>query len=199
MSEENVNEQAAEQEGQEGQEQDPLKNFKIEVNRKIDNTNANFDSLKQMNQDLLAAVKQGLDNQTVQQSEGEAKGERIDPIDDPEGFERQILAKAKEVSQQATQQKQREQDTLIGLMTTYPELQDTKSELALETSRQAQQYATSNLPADVVYRLATQQAVEKLGIVPSQHRTAQRNEEDGFQLGGGSHNTREPAKKKDTL
>jgi hypothetical protein len=165
---------------------DELKNLKAEMNRKLENTNAQL-------QQVLAAL------QTPKPGKSEsAPAAKVSVFEDEEAYARRIKDEAKaEVTKELREEAQRTQkyQTIVNqIYSEYPEVSDQNSPLM-----QRAQEIFKSLPEDeqasaVAMKAAVAQAASEIGVKPKSKRTS--SDDDSFSIpsGGGSNSSRRPGR-----
>lgn len=166
--------------------EDPIKNLKAEMNRKLENTNAQL-------QALLAAIN----TQNKPAAAPEVAAKKVSVFDDEDAYAARIKAEtAAEIKrefaiQQAQQTKQAQ--TINQLVADFPEL--TQQDHAL-TKRAVEIYnslSDDEKQSPIAYKAAVKEAALELDLKPKSKRQASSKENDTFALGGNTAGTKRPA------
>jgi hypothetical protein len=164
--------------------EDPIKNLKAEMNRKLENTNAQL-------QALLAAI-----NGQNKPAPAAEPSKKVSVFDDEDAYAARIKAetsaeiKAELAKQQVAQNKQAQ--VINQLVYDFPELANNDHAL---TKRAVEIY--NSLPDDeksspIAYKAAVKEAALDLDIKPKAKRKQSSKEDESFSLGGGNKGTTRP-------
>jgi hypothetical protein len=168
-----------------------LTNLKAEMNRKLDNTNAQLNA-------VLEQLKAARAPAAPQAPATAPKAFEDVVYDDPKAakelLKKELMAEFNEASSRQSQQTQKLQATVQRIFSEYPEFNDESNEV---TKRAREIYATY-APEDqgpMALEAAARSAASEYGLKPKSKRT---QNDDSFQLSGSASGAR-PAKKKDEI
>jgi uncharacterized coiled-coil protein SlyX len=174
-------------EGSVAPQQDEIKNLKAEMNRKLENTNAQLAA-------LLNELKQKSAPSAAQSSPA-----KVSVFDDEEAYARRIkeeTAREIESKLEARQAQQTKYQTVVNqLVSEYPEANDTSSELYKRAQEHYAQLDDSEKANPLALKAAVTSAAAELGMKPKSKR--QKSSDDGFTMSSSS--TGHGTKRKDDL
>ena len=182
MSEEQVNEPG--DVGSEGSDV-PADNFKAEVGRKFDNLTSKVEEQAKRNEAMLQQLAS-----MVAPQKSEPQSDDIEDLvySDPKEYARRIKEEAKsevlrevEASRQTEAQKTQ---VLSNLISTYPELSDSNSEMTKKATAIYESLSEADKKSPLAYEVVVARAASELGVVPASKRKAANA--DSFSLQGGS-------------
>lgn len=159
---------------------DEIKNLKAEVNRKLDNTNAQLNALlEQMKKSTAPAPKKP-----------EAPQKKVSVYEDEDAFAENIRKETKkeilEEIGKANQMNARQQSTIASLVKDFPELNDGDSELTKKAVEIFNSMGDDEKSSPVAYRAAVKEAALELDLKPKGKRRASEDSgDDSFTLGNG--------------
>lgn len=161
---------------------DPIKNLKAEMNRKLENTNAQL-------QALLTAI-----NQQNKPAASEPV-KKVSVFEDEDAYAARIKAetaaeiKAELARQQAQQAKQAQ--TINNLVMDFPELSQLDHPLTKRAVEIFESLPEDEKQSSLAYKAAVKEAALELDVKPKSKRAAKK-EDDSFSLGGGSSAGKRP-------
>lgn len=189
MSDENVN-----QGGDNSADQnDPIKQIKSEFGRKQDNVLNELNALKaQLGQitDTVISVAQ-----TKRQEAAQSGEEFPDPVIDPKGYKEAIKRELRQEVNVSLSAERERTSTLSSLVSQYPELQDSNSELTQQALRIYNGLSAAEKQSAASYKLAVMQAAQEVGVLPVNKRQSKNNSQDSedFTINSSSNSTRRPS------
>lgn len=165
--------------------EDPIKQIKGEMNRKLEKTEAAIQKLTEQNAALLAAIQAAQQPAKPKTQEPEKKLSDI-MYEDPERYAAIIREDAtREATKAVTEQMTRNQEvqaTVAALAADYPELADSESELVKSTLKILEGLPANERNSTTSYKYAVREAAHRLDVKP---RTKRDSSED-FMAPGGS-------------
>jgi hypothetical protein len=155
--------------------QDPYKNLKAELDRKISNTSTEVTEMRKANEALTAQIAE-LTRKIVAPAPAATQSEDLSDLfyKDPARYAQIVAdraaAQADKIARQREDATRKTNTTLANLQNEYPELSDSSSEL---TKKAVEIY--NSLPDDernssMAYKLAVQSAAVDLGVKPRSKR-----------------------------
>lgn len=181
-------------EGTQDQNQsDPLLNLKSEMARKTEKLAEDNKKLSQQ----LAEISQMLQSQRPQSTNGSQSGdEDLEDLAyrDPKAYAKKVeeraAARADALINQRLNQQQQTNAILNQLVSDYPELSDSSSELTLKAVEIYKSMSDDEKRSSSAYKIAVRDAAADLGVLPKAKRKATAN--DDFALGSGSSGVGSP-------
>lgn len=173
--------------------EDPLKNYKAEMDRKLGGFESKFDQLSQVNQQLLNQVQQLAQAATPPATSDEFEDLWIDnPKEAARRIKEETTAEIRKDMEKQSQLQQKQTRILSELTQKFPELNDSGSEL---TQKAVEIY--NALDADEQrdprsYKLAVAEAAVDLGIQPASKRKKRQADDDSFAVSGSSGTKAKP-------
>jgi hypothetical protein len=173
MSEESKNPPA---EGAAPSSADEIKNLKAEMNRKLDNTNAQ----------LLAAIE------ALKPKAKEEPRAKVSVLDDEDAFANNIVEQAVSAVTRVTAEQQRTQAKISQLYNDYPELNDPENAFSRKADEYYRQLSDADKKNPTALEAAVYRAAVETGTKPKKQRST---EDDNFSLGGAPSGNRGASKK----
>jgi hypothetical protein len=166
------------------QAEDPIKNLKAEMNRKLENTNAQL-------QALLAAIN------TQNKPAPSEPAKKVSVFEDEEAYAARVVAEAearieKKLAKEREQQTKQAQ-TINQLVMEFPELAQQDHSLTKRAVEIYNSLSDDEKNSPIAYKAAVKEAALELDIKPKAKRSQQRKEDDSFSLGGSSQGSKRPA------
>lgn len=182
---------------------DPIKNFKSEISRKIENQNAILEKQNREINERLAALTASVSRQTPEAPLPPSKKMSDLMYDNPEEYARIIAENATNAAtkvaarmvETSTAQQNDWNTTVAQLQNEYPEFQKNDSELTKRTLEIYNTLSANEKNTGRGIKSAAREAAAELGIVTASRRT--RNNTDDFSVGSSGSSNRQQAKKAD--
>lgn len=165
--------------------EDPIKNLKAEMNRKLENTNAQL-------QALLAAIN----TPKVVATPVAEPAKKVSVFEDEDAYAARIKAETvaeirrEQAAQQTAQQKQAQ--TINALISEFPELSNMNDPLTKRAVEIFEALSPDEKASPVAYKAAVKEAALDLDIKPKSKRKAESKADDSFALGGSNGVTKRP-------
>lgn len=187
MSEENQTEEV-ETDTTETPQEDPLKNYKAEMNRKLDNMK---NEMASVNQQLLQQIQNlSQPRQTSQSNEDDFDDLFLDnPREAARRIKEEAAAEIRADIEKQQQVQQRQQSVLGELVQKFPELNDNGSELTQKAVEIYNSLSAEDQKDPKSYKLAVTEAAVELGVQPMSRRkkTKKSSDDDSFSVSSGSN------------
>lgn len=186
-----ANENAADSSADESTTQDPIKNVKAEMDRKLQNIS---DQIRAQNEAMMQQMQA-----MAQAAQPKASTQKVDLSElaytDPEAYAEQIAQRVSSRVDQNLKQNSAVQSTLQEMMTEYPELNDTKSEMYAKAMSAYSKLSETEKQSPMGYRLAIREAAADVGLVPVSKR--RKTDNDDFAFGGNVNGNGEGDSRRD--
>lgn len=185
---------ASQEAGQSDSQDDVIKNLKAEMSRKQDNLLQELSDLKKQ----LASVNDVVIQSSVKSQPAQQSDAAIpDPVLDPEKYRDYIRSEMRREMEDTLAVQNQRQAQLNSLVSQYPELQDSSSDL---TKKAIEIYnglsaAEKNMPSS--YKLAVSAAAQDLGVMPVNKRKAPQDQEDFTINSSSASSPRRPQQRKE--
>lgn len=177
-------------------EQDPLKQIKSEFGRKQDNVMKELDSLKSQLSQIADTV---IHAAAVKRNHEENREEDIDPVLDPKGYKESLKRNLKEELRSEMNQSlsaERERNNTLGLLVSqYPELQQSDSELTKTALNIYNNLSATEKASPSGYKVAVMQAAQEVGLLPINKRRNQVEASEDFTMSSSNSTARRPSQK----
>jgi len=176
--------------------EDRVKNLQAEMNRKTSNIE---EKLAQINQQLQQMSLLGTQVDTNQSN---AADEIPDAVLDPKAYTAYIRKEAAKEAGMIIEKQQRQQAELGSLVSMYPELQDSSSDLTKEALRIYNSMSPQDKSNSLAYKSAIQSAALDLGILPKhkrQQKSVQNDNSEDIGSGQSNNQQRQQSKKQGKL
>jgi len=164
-----------------------ITNFKAEMGRKFDNTNTELATLKQQNQQVLAALD-AIAQSSVKKPAGAEEDDEDLMYSNPAEYRRKMKDEIKtEVNQDVdakTAANQTYQNTVYELVTQFPELNVAESDMYKATMKILDTYPKTQRNESATMRAASYQAAANLELAPKPKRKSS-SDDDSFSLSAG--------------
>lgn len=177
MSEDNTPVDDLGQGSEGGSQDDPIQNFKAEVGRKFENLTGQLRQQAARNEQMLSQLAAMIPQQK-QQSDGGAEDEDLSELiyNNPAEYTRRVQAEATQAATRSVQEANRiekeKTETLGRLVSTYPELSDSNSELTKKAMEVYSTFSSDQQKTAAAYELAVARAVAEVGVLPASKRQA---------------------------
>lgn len=149
-------------------------NLKAEFSRKMENTQAELNQIKQ----YLAALTQSQQQRASTQSQTE----EVDPYD-PKQYAQYLQQQVNQTLAQRQQAEARRQQALAPLIQEFPELVQPGSELYSDALQILNTFDESERNTVAAYKAAVHEAAMKRGVQPMSRRKKDSSDKESFQLG----------------
>ncbi len=157
---------------------DPVQNVKAEMQRKLDNQNAELSKLQQQMQALLQ-TKEPPKDQSI-----EEEFDVYDPQTLKKAVQKQVqagISTFQQQQQQFMQQEQKRAQVIASVVAEYPEFQNPSSEVVKEAQQILATFDPAEQTSPAAYKAAMLEAASNKGLIPKSKRGSG---DDSFQLGG---------------
>lgn len=184
MADEN---QANEQGNQMPNVDETLKNLKSEFSRKQENVSKELEQIKAMLGNLAQPQRQ----------QAAEPNEIPDPVLDPKGYKEYLKKEVLQETSQIVNQNNQRQSQLASLVQSYPELQDSNSELTKKAVENYSRLSNEEKMSPRSYQFAVQDAAAELGVLPVSKRQNNKNNDgdDSFTANSGAYSSNKPSQK----
>lgn len=197
MSEDNDTTVSQAEPNPETPQEDPLKNYKAEMERKFGNVSNQVQELKTVNQQLLAQIQQLNTAKAPETSEDDFNDLFIDnPREAARRIKEETAAEIRADIEKQQQKQQKQQSVLSELVQKFPELNDNSSELTQKAVEIYNSFSPEDQNDPKSYKLAVSEAAIDLGIQPMSRRKKVKSDDESFSVSGGSSSS-SPAKKRE--
>lgn len=163
-----------------------LKNLKSEFSRKQENVSRELEQIKAMLGNLAQPQRQQAAEST----------ETPDPVLDPKGYKEYLKKEVLQETSQIVNQNNQRQSQLASLVQSYPELQDSNSELTKKAVENYSRLSNEEKMSPRAYQFAVQDAAAELGVLAMSKRqnNKQNDGDDSFTANSGSYSSNKPSK-----
>lgn len=164
-----------------------LKNLKSEFFRKQENVSRELEQIKAMLGNLAQPQRQQAAEST----------ETPDPVLDPKGYKEYLKKEVLQETSQIVNQNNQRQSQLASLVQSYPELQDSNSELTKKAVENYSRLSNEEKMSPRAYQFAVQDAAAELGVLAMSKRqnNKQNDGDDSFTGNSGSYSSNKPNQK----
>lgn len=164
-----------------------LKNLKSEFSRKQENVSRELEQIKAMLGNLAQPQRQQAAEST----------ETPDPVLDPKGYKEYLKKEVLQETSQIVSQNNQRQSQLASLVQSYPELQDSNSELTKKAVENYSRLSNEEKMSPRAYQFAVQDAAAELGVLAMSKRqnNKQNDGDDSFTANSGSYSSNKPSQK----
>lgn len=164
-----------------------LKNLKSEFSRKQENVSRELEQIKAMLGNLAQPQRQQAAEST----------ETPDPVLDPKGYKEYLKKEVLQETSQIVNQNNQRQSQLASLVQSYPELQDSNSELTKKAVENYSRLSNEEKMSPRAYQFAVQDAAAELGVLAMSKRqnNKQNDGDDSFTANSGSYSSNKPSQK----
>ena len=167
------------------QQDDRIKNLQAEMSRKTSNLDS---KLEQINQQLQQLSLLGNNVQMGSNNNNNGNAQRPDPILDAEGYERYMEQKFEAKLNDRLSVQQRQQSEIAALVSNFPELSDSSSELSQAAIQAYNNLSPQEKGMPGAYKLAVQGAALELGILPKSKRNTKQVTNESDDIGSRTNN-----------
>lgn len=166
---------------------DPIKQIKSEFGRKQDNVMNELNALKAQ----LGQIADTVIHAAAAKNKPE-QDENIDPIVDPKGYKESIKKELRKEMDQSLGMERERNTVLSTLVSQYPELQSSNSELTQTALRIYNQLSNSEKNSPSGYKIAVMQAAQEVGVLPvNKRKQSQSESSDDFTLSNSNTSVRQ--------
>jgi len=169
-----------------------VQNLKAEFSRKMEKTSADVAALKQSNEQVIAALEAFAAKSSPPAPAADDSDDEDLLYSDPSKYKAklkaEVLQEVNQVQQSREASQQVFQQTVAELVSDFPELNRTDTEMYKKTMEVLQQYPQDQRNSPAVMRAASYQAAVDIGLPPSSKRAAQ--DDDSFSLSAVGGNPR---------
>lgn len=166
---------------------DPIKQIKSEFGRKQDNVMNELNALKAQLGQIADTVIHAASTKNKPEQE-----DNIDPLMDPKGYKESIKKELRKEMDQSLGMERERNNVLSTLVSQYPELQSSSSELTQTALRIYNQLSNAEKNSPSGYKIAVMQAAQEVGVLPvNKRKQSQSESSDDFTLSNSNTSVRQ--------
>ena len=169
-----------------------FENLKAEFSRKMDKTTADLASLKQSNQQVIAALEAfAVKSKSTPEKVDDSEDEDLmysNPAKYKAKLKNEILGEVNKVQDNREATQQAFQKTVSDLVSIFPELNRTDTDMYKKTMEVLNKYPQEQRNDPAVMKAASYQAASEINLIPTSKREPSKDDDDSFSLSAISGN-----------